>query len=85
MVNIPTAAANLNYFIDAPAVDRDLGRIMGSDFDRPQAVSVLDNALVSGPPLSVDPGDCLLFAYCVEGAPAFSVSYSPSWWLDRLS
>jgi hypothetical protein len=85
MINIATAAANLNYFIDEPAADRDLGRVMGSDFDRPQAISVLSDALVSGPPLSVDPGDCLLFAYCVEGAPAFSVTYSPRWFLDRLS
>lgn len=73
------------YYLDEPSSDRDIGRVMGSTYGRPQAVSVLDSAFVSGGPLTVDPGDNALFCYAVEGAPALIASYSPRWFIDRLS
>ena len=85
VISEPGAGAYYTYFIDEPSADRDLGRVLGSGYDRSQAISVLDQALVSGGPLSVEPGDNLMLCYCVEGAPALGVTYSPRWWLDRLT
>lgn len=85
VINVPAAGAYYSYFIDEPGAERDLGRVLGSTYDRSQAISVLDQALVSGGPISVDPGDNLMLCYCVEGAPALAVTYSPRWWLDRLT
>jgi hypothetical protein len=74
------------YYLDEPTPDRDLGRILGSAYDRTTAVSVLDSAFVSGGPLTVDGGtDCQLLAYAKEGAPAVGASYSPRWFVERLS
>jgi hypothetical protein len=80
----PTAYAN--YFIDEPGSDRDIGLVMGSVYDRADAVSVLDRATVSGQTLAVIPdgtGNPYLLAYCAEGAPNIQVSYFPRWFLDR--
>jgi hypothetical protein len=76
----------VNYFIDEPGSDRDLGLVMGSVYDRADAVSVLDRATVSGQGLAVIPdgtGNPYLLAYCAEGAPNVQVSYFPRWFLDR--
>jgi len=73
------------YYLDEPASDRDIGRVLGSSLDRARAVSVLDNAFVSGGPLVVDPGDSQLFVYSAEGAPSLVATYSARWYLDRLS
>lgn len=73
------------YYIDEPASDRDLGRILGTTLDRSSAISVLDSTFVSGGPLTVDPSDNLLFVYAVEGAPSVLATYSPRWFVDRLS
>lgn len=83
VINSPTAYNN--FFVDEPDVNSDLGAVMGSAFDRPAAVSVLGNAKVSGGPLMAEPGDNLILAYCVEGAPALAVTYSPRWWSDALA
>jgi hypothetical protein len=72
-----------NFFIDEPLPDRDIGRVMGSLFDRPYAISVLDQAYPTGGPLTVEPGDNILFAWCAEGAPALSASYFPHYFIDR--
>lgn len=85
MIGEATTGAYANYYLDEPSPDRDLGRVMGSDFDRSSAISVLDSALVSGGPLYLEPGDNILLVYALEGAPALSVSYSPRWFLDRLT
>jgi hypothetical protein len=85
LVNDATAAAYVNFFVDEPTPDRDLGRVMGSVFDRSAAISVLDSSLVSGGPLFLNPGDNLLLCYAVEGAPALNVTYFPRFWLDRTS
>lgn len=84
-VVINSATAYSNFFVDEPGINQDLGAVLGSAFDRPAAVSVLQDAKVSGGPLSVEPGDNLLLAYCVEGAPSLSVTYSPKWYEDALA
>jgi len=84
-VIINEAQAYSTYYIDEPGSDRDLGRILGSSLDRRQAVSVMDSAFVSGGSLTVDPGDATLFVYSVEGAPSLIATYSPRWYIDRLS
>jgi hypothetical protein len=85
VINIAASGAYVSYFLDEPDPTTDIGRVMGSVFDRDAAISVMDNTLVSGGPLFLQPGDNLMLVYAVEGAPALSVSYSPRWWLDRLS
>lgn len=80
-INEPTAYAQ--YFIDEPFPDRDIGRILGSQYDRPYAISVLDSAYPTGGPISLEPGDNILFAYCYEGAPALAATYFPRYYIDR--
>jgi hypothetical protein len=84
-IGIPNAAAYATLLIDEPGTGAALGRVMGSSFGRAQAVSVLSNALVSGGPLFLEPGDDLLLCYCREGAPALSLSYFARYFLDRTS
>ena len=83
-VIINTSTPYVAFYLDQPDSARDIGRVMGSSLDRTQAVSVLADAFVSGGPLTVDPGDCTLLTYCVEGAPSLLASYSPRWFLDRI-
>jgi hypothetical protein len=71
------------YFIDEPFPDKDIGRILGSQYDRPFAISVLDSAFPTGGPITLEPGDNILFAYCYEGAPALQASYFPRYYIDR--
>ena len=74
-----------NLYLDAPTVDRDIGRVMGSWYDRAEAVSILGSAFVSGGPLTVEGGrDAILIAYAIEGAPAASLTYTPAYYLDRI-
>jgi hypothetical protein len=85
IVNVPTAQAYLNMFIDAPKPQYPTGLITGSDFDRSAALSVLDfTPVFSGGPFMLAPGDNKLLAYCVEGPPALGLSYFPAWYFDRL-
>jgi hypothetical protein len=86
VVNEPTTGY-INYFIDEPQPNLSLGYILGSNGGRPDAISVLDNSLVSGGPLAVEPadGDNQLFAYSADGsAPVIAVSYYPRWFYDRF-
>jgi hypothetical protein len=74
------------YYIDAPASNRDLGRIMGTNLDRTQAVSVMDQCVaISGGPLTLYPGDNVIMVYACEGCPQIGVTYYPSWYLERIS
>lgn len=82
-VIINEATGYSQYFIDEPTPDRDIGRIMGSQFDRQYAISCMDYAFPSGGPLTAEPGDNILFAYCVEGAPALVATYFPRYYIDR--
>jgi hypothetical protein len=74
-----------NFFIDEPNANQDLGLVLGSVGERAQAVSVVGNAIVSGGPLTIDPGDNTILAYSIEGAPALTITYAPRWFLDRLN
>jgi hypothetical protein len=77
----------LTYYIDAPDPNVSLGRIMGSQGGRPDAISVMDNTpYISGGPLFVEPseGDNQLFVYSADGsAPNVSLAYYPSYFFDR--
>lgn len=82
---INTTSSYVQFWIDQPDSDRDLGRVLGSAFGREEAISVLGQAIVSGGPLTVDPGDNTLLCYCKEGAPSLVAYYFPHWFLERLS
>ena len=75
-INEPSAGYQ-TYYVDEPDPIVTVGAIMGSNIGRPGAVSVTDNAVISGPPLAVEPadGDCLIFVYSADGvAPSMSCS-----------
>jgi hypothetical protein len=79
----------VNYYLDAPDIDRDWGRVLGSAFDRAQATSILDanDMILSGGPLVIDPaGPGWLLAYSPDaGAPGLTATYFPRWRDSRLS
>ena len=84
LIQSPTAYAQM--LLDEPAVDRDLGLIMGSLYDRDDAVSILDRVTVAGGPMSIDPDGCPhLLVYAAEGAPNCQMTFFPRYWLDRTS
>jgi hypothetical protein len=85
IINIPPGDTYSNFFIDEPTADRDLGRVLGSDLDRSQAISVLDSAICSGGPFYINPGDNTFLAYSPAGAPNLGASYLPRWYTDRLA
>lgn len=74
----------VNYYVDEPGMEHDLGLVLGSSHERDRAISVLDMAMVTGGPLYVAPGDNLLLAYSSKGAPNIAVTYSPRWYSDRI-
>jgi len=87
----PSAAAAtgyITYYLDAPDPNLNLGNIMGSQAGRPDAISVMDGAILSGPPLTVEPadGDNALFVYSADGvgAPSVSLAYYPAYFFDRI-
>jgi hypothetical protein len=86
VLNEPTNGY-IQYFLDEPDPVTDLGRHLGSQLGRPDAVSVMDACpYISGGPLTVPPNDSLLFAYSADAsAPAIGVSYYPRWFFDRTS
>jgi hypothetical protein len=79
-----TAPGYQNVFIDGPDTDRAIGPVLGSYTDRDAASSILDDTIVSGPPISADPGDNWVLVYAPTGVPGMFASYLPRWWLDRL-
>ncbi len=82
-----SASGYINYYLDAPEPNLDLGLIMGSTQGRPSAISVFDICqAISGGALAIEPadGENILFAYTADGtAPNISVSYYPRWFFDR--
>ena len=85
IINEPTTGYP-NYYVDIPDPNINLGNIMGSQNGRPNAISVLDNTLVSGVTPYLEPADSMnqLFVYSVDAAGiALSVEYYPHWFLDR--
>jgi hypothetical protein len=87
-INI-SGTGHVNYFLDEPDIDRDWGRILASDYDRPQATSVLDanDMILSGGPLLIDPnGPGWLLAYSPDaGAPGLTATFFARWRDSRLS
>jgi hypothetical protein len=74
-----------NMFIESPRDTRDVGYILGSVYDMDDAVSILDNAAVTGGPLTVEPfGNQQLLLYAIEGAPNAEMVYFSHWFEDRL-
>jgi hypothetical protein len=86
VINEPSSGY-LTYYIDAPDPNVSLGRIMGSQAGRPDAIGVMDNTpYISGGPLFVEPadGDNMLFVYSADGvAPNVSLSYFAAYYFDR--
>jgi hypothetical protein len=85
IVNEPVSGYS-TYFIDEPQPNLSLGPVLGSNGGRPNAISVLDNSVVSGGAIAVEPadGDNSLFCYSADGvAPVISVSYYPRYFYDR--
>jgi hypothetical protein len=84
IVSSPTGYVTL--FADEPDPDRDLGRILGSQLGRPDALSVMDFATLSGGPLTVDPAQpsAVFLVYSADGSLAVAMSYSSRFWLDRV-
>jgi len=74
----------VSYWALEPTIDKGQGQLLGSNSDITRAVSVLDSALVSGGPLTVDPGSNVLLAYSLQDAPGLVASYLPRWWRERL-
>lgn len=81
---VDTTSGYVQFWLDFPDTDRDLGRVLGSAYGRFEAVSVMAQTIVSGGPLTVDPGDNTLLCYCKEGAPSLVAYYFPHWFLERL-
>jgi hypothetical protein len=71
------------YYLDEPGTDTDLGLCLASTYGRAQATSVIDSAILTGGPLTVDPGDNPLLVYSPAGQPAVTCTYMPRWMADR--
>ena len=88
VINQPSSAsAYLTFYVDEPDPIVTVGNVMGSAIGRPGAISVTDNAVISGPPMSVEPadGDNILFCYSADGvAPAVACSFFPRYFFDRF-
>jgi hypothetical protein len=87
LLNIGSSSVFNNLWIDQPDATRDLGRILGSNADRDQAVSAIQYAeRFAGGPLAVYPdASNRMFAYSAQGAPALTAFYPPQWWTERLA
>jgi hypothetical protein len=87
LVNVGSGSVFNNIWVDQPDATRDLGRILGSNADRDQAVSALQYAeRFSGGPLAVYPdSNNRLFVYSAQGIPGLTAFYPPQWWTERLA
>lgn len=86
VINEPSTGYS-TFWIDEPGTLADLGLHLGSNSGRPNAISVMDACpSLSGGPITLEPadGDNLVFAYCIEGAPAIGLTYYARWFYDRL-
>lgn len=85
-VIIQTLTPYTNLYTIAPGSLRDIGMVLGSSLDMANAISVLDQAIVTGGPLTVDlDGNQALLLYSTSGAPSCQMTYFPLWYLDRLA
>jgi hypothetical protein len=86
LVNIPPSyPAYQYYWADVPDQLHDMGLVSGSATDRTAATSVLANTLVSGGPLTLDPGSNQLLIHSLQGYPGITATYYPAYWIDRTS
>lgn len=87
LVNVGSASVFNNIWVDQPDSTRELGRILGSNADRDQAVSALTyTERFAGGPLAVYPdSNNRVFVYSAQGAPALVAYYPPKWWTERLA
>ena len=87
LVNVPGSSIFNNIWVDPPDTNNPLGLVSGSNADRDQAFSLTPYIeRYSGGPLSVDPAQVnRLLVYSAQGAPGFTATYLPSWWIDRLT
>lgn len=75
----------VNFYLDEPDSSRAIGRILGSAFDRTEAISVSDMLYsMSGGPITINPGDNKIFLFSTAGAPAAVVSYFDRYRVDRV-
>lgn len=86
LVNVGSTSVFNNLWIDQPDATRQLGRILGSNLDRDQAVSALQyTERFSGGPLAVYPdANNRIFVYSAQGLPGITAFYPPQWWTERL-
>lgn len=86
LLNVGSGSVFNNVWLDPPDATRDLGRILGSNADRDQAVSALQYVeRFSGGPLAVYPDtNNRFFVYAAQGAPGLTGFYPPEWWTERL-
>jgi hypothetical protein len=86
LINEPTTGY-INYYVDIPDPNVNLGNIMGSQNGRPSAISVQDQTTISGVCPYLEPADVMnqLFVYSVDATAgiAISVEYYPHWFFDR--
>lgn len=87
LVSVPGTSVWNNIWIDPPDPNRGLGLPLGSPADRDQASSLLQYVdRLAGGPLSVHPDHLnRILVYSAQGAPAFTASYTPQWWTERLA
>ena len=87
LVNIapgtPGYNSYVNYYMDEPTPDRDLGFVGATTQSRQHQVSVLDYTMVTGGPPYISPGDNLLMVWSPSGSPNVGLQYACRWYLDR--
>jgi hypothetical protein len=85
LVNVPGTSIFQNVWIDPPDTNHPLGIVSGSNADRDQAFSLAQYIeRYSGGPFSVDPQITnRILVYAAQGAPGFTATYLPAWWMDR--
>src|SRR5215472_11546703 len=83
-ISLP-GAGYADYYVDAPELGVNVGRVLGSMDDRDRAVSVLGSTLLTGGPFRLVPGENIFTVYSPSGMPALQGEYWPRWWAERLS
>jgi hypothetical protein len=66
-------------FIDPPSSTVQLGGVYGGS-DREHALSILNESVMTGEPLSVHPDTSRLFVYSTDGGLSITASYLPRWY-----
>lgn len=77
VVVAPSYTRSPHIYIDPPDPTQQIGVIAGGS-DRAHALSLLGDSIVTGGPISLDPGDNTLLVMSFK-APVLTVSYQPRW------